>query len=110
MCWILAEIVAISNPNRFLQKHVADANIGHFPHFRAGEHTRYNFHVGLYHYVCAESGDHRIRFHANVHVDHRLLRPLPVQHGLRRIDVGEEILQTIIDEAGREEALAAREG
>jgi hypothetical protein len=106
---VLAEVIAIPDPHRFLEERMAQSHVRHLCDFRAGQHNGGDLHVRLDHDVGTQRDDKTIRLRRSVHVHGRLLRLLPVQYGSGGVDVGEEEVEAAVHQARGQQALGTRE-
>lgn len=75
-------VEALADAHRLFQQDVSDADVRQLGHFLTRKQIRRNRHVGLYHDVGAESGNHAVGLGGVLDAHDRLLRALAVQNGL----------------------------
>ena len=104
---VLPVVVALAHANRLFQEHVADGHVGHLGHFRAWQHVGRYLHVGFDHDIGAQRNHGTVCLGRAIHVDGSFLGPLAVQDRLRRVDVGEEVVNAALQQSWGHQAWGA---
>lgn len=102
---VLDVVVAFPNSYDLFEQKVAVGCVRELTKLHRNRNTVGEQHVRLDHHVRTERYYHAVGLDGMVHVGHNLLCSLPVKDGLRRVEVGEVVVNASVDHVEREQSL-----